>query len=112
MATVLKRLLMICSALALVAGVTAQLMPSGIAQTPITASAGMFGGCDGPKPPCTGQAPSCVDHVGCITVSVLPTSPTSVVVQVEWTSLEYGVAPESLTGISVKPELSPPILAA
>jgi hypothetical protein len=33
-------------------------------------------------------------------------------VPVEWTSLDYDLASESLTGISLQPELSPPILAA
>jgi len=33
-------------------------------------------------------------------------------VPVKWTSLGYDIAPESLTGISVKPEISPPILVA
>jgi hypothetical protein len=52
-----------------------------------------------------------MDHVGCITVFAIPTSPTSIAFPVEWTSLDYDLAPQSLTGISVKPELSPPILA-
>ena len=112
MATVLKRLLTLCLVLALVLGVTAQLMPSAAAQAQMTASAGMVGGCDGPKPPCTGHTPTCVDHLGCITVSAIPTSPTSIAVPVEWTSLGYELASESLAGISIKPELSPPILAA
>jgi hypothetical protein len=78
----------------------------------MTAHADMAGGCAGHQPPCNGHMPNCLDHVGCITVSVVPTWPTPIVVPVEWTSLDYGVAPESLTGMSVKPELSPPILAA
>jgi len=56
--------------------------------------------------------PNCVDHVGCVTLPALPASPTSMVVPVEWTPLDYEFAPESLASISVKPELSPPILAA
>ena len=111
MATIAKRLLTLCLALALVIGVTAQLMPSGIAATQTT-MAGMAGGCDGPKPPCTENTPSCVDHVGCITVSAIPTSPASMGAPVEWTTLGYDLAPESLAGISVKPEISPPILVA
>jgi len=39
-------------------------------------------------------------------------SPATIAVPVEWTSLDYDLAPQALTGISVKPELSPPILAA
>lgn len=112
MARIAKRLLAVCLALALVLGVTVQLMPSAMAQAQMAASAGMAGGCDSPKPPCTGHAPNCLDHVGCITVSALPASPTAVAVPVEWTSLDYDLAPVSLAGISVQPELSPPILAA
>lgn len=112
MATLAKRLLALSLALALVIGVTGQLMPAGASTAQTTVSAGMAGGCDGPKPPCTGQTPSCVDHVGCITVSAIPTSPASMTVPVEWTSLGYDLAPESLAGISIKPEISPPILVA
>ena len=45
-------------------------------------------------------------------MSALPASPATITVPVEWTSLEYDLAAEALAGISVKPELSPPILAA
>lgn len=112
MASIAKRLLILCLALGLVLGVTVQLMPSAMAQAQMTASAGMTGGCDRPKPPCTGHTPSCVGHIGCITVSAIPTAPDSIAVPVEWTLLDYDLGPVSLAGISVKPELSPPILAA
>ena len=112
MSAVLTRLLRLCLALAFLVGVTAQLVPSSMAQAQMTVSTEMAGGCAGPQPPCTGHTPNCVDHVGCITVSALPTSPTSIAVPVEWTSLDYDLVPESLAGISVEPELSPPILAA
>ena len=112
MAAIAKRLIVLCLALALVVGVTAQFMPSAMAQAHMSASTGMAGGCDGPKLPCTGHAPSCVDHVGCITISALPTTPALIAAPVEWTSLGYDLAPESLAGISVKPEISPPILVA
>jgi hypothetical protein len=112
MAAVVKRLLTVCLALALVVGVTGQLMPSSMAAPHMTASADMGGGCAGPQPPCTGHVPNCLDHGGCITVSALPASPTLIAAPVEWTSLDYDLAPQALAGISVKPELSPPILAA
>jgi hypothetical protein len=112
MATVLKRLLTLCLALAFLLGVTGQLVPSSMAAPQMTASADMGGGCAGPQPPCTDHMPNCLDHGGCITVSALPASPTSIVVPVEWKSLNYDFAPQALTGIAVKPELSPPILAA
>ena len=110
MATVLKRLLTACLTLAFVAGVTAQLMPSSMAETVTTVSTEM-GGCAGPYPPCTGHMPNCLDRGCCISVSVLPTSPAAIAVPVEWTSRDYGLPPQPLAGISVKPELSPPILA-
>jgi hypothetical protein len=112
MAAVVKRLLTVCLALALVVGVMGQFMPSSMAAPHMTASADMGGGCAGPQPPCTGHVPNCLDHGGCITVSALPASPTLIAAPVEWTSLDYDLAPKALAGISVKPELSPPILAA
>jgi hypothetical protein len=112
MATVLKRLATLCLALAFLLGVTAQLLPVSMTEAQLTVSAEMAGGCAGPQPPCTGHLPNCVDHLGCVTVSALPASPTSVAVAFEWTKLGYDFVPESLTGISVRPELSPPILVA
>lgn len=112
MATILQRVLRLCLALAFVLGVTAQLMPSSIAAPQMTMSADMAGGCADPQTPCTGHMPNCLDHGGCVTVSAIPTSPGSIAVPVEWMSLNYILAPVSLAGISTKPELAPPILAA
>ena len=112
MAMIAKRLLTLGLALAFLIGVTAQLMPSSMPDAQVTISAEMAGGCADPQPPCTGHTPNCVDHLGCITVSALPASPATITVPVEWTSLDYDLAPEARSGISVKPELSPPILAA
>ena len=112
MATAVTRLLTICLALAFLLGATAQLMPSSMARPDMGMRADMAGGCDRPQPPCTGHVPNCIDHLGCLTVVALPASPTSVPVAFEWTALDYDLSPEALSGISVKPELSPPILAA
>jgi hypothetical protein len=112
MATVLKRLLTVCFALAFVVGVMGQLLPTSMAAPQMTMHADMDGGCAGHKAPCSGHMPNCLDHGGCITIFVLSPPPTSMAVSVEWTSLVYALAPQALTGISVEPELSPPILAA
>jgi hypothetical protein len=112
MATILKRVLTLCLALVFLVGVTAQLVPVSMAQPDMAVRDGMAGGCAVPQPPCTGHMPNCVDHVGCVTVSALPTSPTSIAVPVEWILLDYDLALEALAGISVKPELAPPILEA
>jgi hypothetical protein len=112
MLAVLKRLLTLCVALAFIVGATGQVFPSSMAIGEMGVRAGMEGGCAGPQPPCTGHMPNCVDHVGCLTVSAIPALPASVAVAFEWASLDYDLARESLSGISIKPELSPPILAA
>ncbi len=112
MATIPKRLLAVCLALAFFVGATVQVLPSSMAIGEMGVRGDMAGGCAGPQPPCTGHRPNCVDHVGCLTVSAIPALPVSVAVAFEWASLDYDLAPESLSGISVKPELSPPILAA
>ena len=112
MAAIAKRLLTLGLALTFLIGVTAQLMPSSMPEAQVTISAEMGGGCAGPQPPCTGHTANCVDHLGCVTVSALPALPATIAVPVEWTSLVYDFAPQALAGISVKPELSPPILAA
>jgi hypothetical protein len=111
MATVLKRLLTVGLVLGLIIGATAQPVPVSAAQPDVLARAEMPGGCAGLHAPCTGHMPICIDHICCVTVSALPT-PVSTVTPVEWTSLDYDLAAESLTGISLKPELSPPILVA
>jgi hypothetical protein len=111
MATVATRLLTICLALAFLVGVTGQLVPTSMAQPEMGVRADVPSGCDHPQPPCTGHMPNCVDH-SCITVSALPASPALIGVPVEWTSLDYILARQALAGISVKPELSPPILTA
>ena len=107
-----KRLLMVCLAVAFLVGVTAQLVPSSMGEPQMTVSTEMGGGCAGPQAPCTGHMPNCLDHGGCISVSALPTSPTSIALPVEWTLVDFQLAPQVLAGISVEPELSPPILAA
>jgi hypothetical protein len=111
-AAVLERVLTLCLALAFLVGVTGQLMPSSMAAPQIAVSADMAGGCAGAQPPCTGHMPNCLYHGGCITVSAMPAPPATIAVPVEWTSLDYALAPQALAGISVKPELTPPILAA
>ena len=108
----LRRLLVVFLALMFFVGVIAQLVPADIALGEASVHADMAGGCTGPQPPCTGHMPNCVDHVGCMTLSALPTCPASLFVPVAWVPFEYSLAPEWLAGISVEPELSPPILAA
>ena len=110
MVAVLKRVLTLGLILGFVVSTMAQLVPVSMAQPDLAVS--VADGCVGSQPPCTGHMPNCVDHVCCVTVSALPASLASVDVAFEWALPDYHLAPVSLSGISVKPELSPPILAA
>ena len=112
MATILKRLLTLCLALAFLVGATVQLVPCSSTQMDMGVRADMGGGCAAPQTPCTGHMPSCIDHVGCVTVPALPASPASMPIAFRWTMISYDFAAASLAGLTVKPELSPPILAA
>ena len=109
---ILHPLRMVCLALAFLVGVTAQFVPCGTAVSGTGIQADMSGGCSGSNPPCGSHMPDCAGHAGCIALPALPVSPTSVAVVFGWRSLDYDRAPEALSGISVKPELSPPIFAA
>ena len=111
MAVVLKRLSTLWLALALLITVSAP-VPAMMVQPDLGVRADTGGAYGGPQPPCTGHMPNCTDHLCCVTISTLPTSPALVAVALDWTSLYYPLTPGTLSGISVKPELSPPILAA
>jgi hypothetical protein len=84
-ATIRKRLLTVCLALAFFVGATVQMLPSSMTTEEISLRTGVAGGGAGPQPPCGDHMPNCVDHVGCITVSALPASPGSEAVAFEWT---------------------------
>jgi len=112
MAVIPKRLLTLCLALAFLLGVTAQLVPPSMAGTESGVCTDMAGGRDGSRNPRPSHLPNCIDHLGCLTLTALPASPTALAVAFEWTSLDYDFTAHSLAGISLKPELSPPILTA
>ena len=109
---ILHRLLTVCLAVALLVGVTIQLVPCGTAHAEMGIRADMADGCAGAKFPCADHKPACIVHLGCVAVPALPASPASIAVAFEWALPDYDFAATSLSGISVKPELSPPILAA
>jgi hypothetical protein len=113
MAMVVKRLLTLCLALAFLLGATVQLVPCRTTQMDMGVRADMEGGCAAPQTPCTGHShmPSCIDHVGCVTVPALPASPASMPIAFRWTVIAYDFAAVSLPGLTIEPELSPPILA-
>ncbi|HEV2334131.1 MAG TPA: hypothetical protein VGS13_01410 [Stellaceae bacterium] len=111
MATILGRLLTLGVVLAFV-GATVQLVPCGMAYLQSSVRSDMAAGSTQPKAPCTDRAPVCTDHFGCVAALVVPTAPPSVAVALQWISLDYDLAVRPLRGISLKPDLSPPIPAA
>jgi hypothetical protein len=112
MRPVLKKLFTFCLALTLLVGAMVQVVPSGIAQATAAAQPDIAGGLADANAPCPVQAPTCVKHVGCLTISAVPTYPASPPTLFRWTAVAFEFAAPSLRGISVEPELSPPILAA
>jgi|SRR5215216_3443193 hypothetical protein len=112
MAAAQNRLLTLCLALIFLISTTMQLVPCGATQTDIGVRADMADGCFGAKAPCGDHKPTCIDHLGCISAPAMPASPALLAVAFEWASPIYELATAALAGISVKPELSPPIIAA
>ena len=108
----MKRFLTLCLALAFLLGATVQLVPCGMAGADLPISAENMAGCAGAEAPCHNPMPNCIDYLGCVALSALPAAPVSIAVTFAWAPLVYDLAPASLSGISVEPELSPPIRTA
>jgi hypothetical protein len=110
----LKRLAAAVLTLALVTGLTAQTVARAsmarVAQGG-TLATGSMRDHSAPEEPCKDFGP-CADHVGCLVLAALLAIPGSPPVPVDWASVEYRELALSPTGHSIKPELSPPILAA
>jgi len=110
----LKRLAVAVLTLAFLMGLTAQSVTRAskamVAQGG-TLATGNMPDQSAPEKPCKDFAP-CADHVGCVVLAALPAIPGSPPVPVDWASVEYRELALSPTGHSIKPELSPPILAA
>lgn len=111
MPTVVRRFLTLCLATALLVGATVQILPWSAAIAD-TGHSDQMAGCTEPQAPPVKHMPNCIDHYGCLTVQALPTSPARLVVPFQWISVAYVVGATPLLGLSVKPELTPPILAA
>ena len=108
----LRRLLTVCLAAAFLVGATVQLLPPSTALAATGMHNNKMGGCAGPEVPPAKHMPNCIDNLGCLVVQAVPASPTTVAVPFRWTAVAYSLGTASLLGLSVEPELSPPILAA
>ena len=112
-----NRLSIAVLACAFVLAVTMQMVwPAAMTMKPIFAptmtAAGTSEQSDKPVAPCKAFSPVCIDHIGCVTAIAVPTSPTAMGVPVQWRLVRYSPAVSHFTGLSIEPELSPPILAA
>lgn len=112
MALALKRLLALCFALAFAIGATAQPPPAGSALADGVAQCDMAMGSGDPNAPYPQRKPTCIEQVGCLTVPAIATWPAASPRHFRWTSVVFEAGAPLLHGVSVKPELSPPILAA
>ncbi|HEY0524440.1 MAG TPA: hypothetical protein VGD08_13690 [Stellaceae bacterium] len=103
--------------LALVASTTMQLMPHAFAVPP----AGSAAPCEmmniatpeaptgSSDMPCKGMIPVCQDSLGCAVVFDLPIPPRAAPVAVDWMQVVWTVVQSTLAGLTVEPEVSPPI---
>lgn len=112
MPAVIHRLLTLCLVLTLLVGAPGRSIACGMAKMAVGIAADMADGCPAAKAACADHRPSCADHLGCIAVTGIPAAPVLLEIAFEWTPPAYERASTALSGISIEPELSPPILAA
>jgi hypothetical protein len=61
-----------------------------------------------PKMPCNGKIPGCIGSIGCVAFGDFP-GPIAATSPVDWIVIAWSAGGPDLTGLSVEPELSPPI---
>ena len=108
----IKHLLIVSLALSLLVGGTSQFVSCAVSQAEIGLYVGKADECAEAKVSCTDQMPTCIGNAGCLMLTALPAPPASIALVFAWTSLEFESATGALAGISMRPELSPPILLA
>jgi hypothetical protein len=112
MAAVFHRVLTLCLAVTLIVGVPGGLVSCGMAEAQVVMSGHTADECSATQPPCADHRSTCIDYLGCAAVPGVAASPALFAVVLEWTSPRYEPPRSTLSGISIEPELSPPILAA
>lgn len=100
-------------ALAIVLGTTLQAMASASAAIPqpsMTMSDVDMAKSDYPNPPCKGMTPICIDSLGCVINIGVPAASPLASIPFEWGVVSYFFSLAALAGVSIEPELSPPII--
>lgn len=109
----LKRAAAYFLAFALIFGVGLQLAGSAMAAAgqaaPLMAAMDMGSGCDQPAPPCNGVTPDCVDAMGCLVNAAAPGASLAAPTPITWGAVSYSGQDAMSSGVSIKPEHSPPI---
>lgn len=108
-----KRFGIVLLAIAVIVGLTMQVLPRGFAlESGQVAVASMDMPCDGGAgAPCKGMTPACIDAMGCVVAVAIPAQVPELTTA-PWVAAAYTFADTSLSGLSVPPELTPPILLA
>ena len=60
--------------------------------------------------PCQGLTLECIDKMGCVAGSILPTPLATIVDRVSYTKIYYALPPGPDHGVTVEPEIFPPIV--
>jgi hypothetical protein len=74
----------------------------------------MMGGAGGGSAPapCPEMTPACIIDLGCTAMASLPAPELPLALPFSWARIAYDRAAESFRGLSIKPDLTPPILIA
>jgi len=113
----LKRLAVYFLALTVITGLTLQIAGSVVAgagqhaMSPAMemAAMDMGGDCDQPAAPCKGLTPDCINIMGCVINTAALVAPLAASAPFEWSAVSYFSLNGMPTGVSIKPEHSPPI---
>lgn len=111
----LHRVSVLLLAFAFVVGLTAQVTAAGAWTMNGCASAASMGTSSHDSQsdtPCNGLTPACIDSVGCAVPTALPVPPLSASTMFEWVAATFTLPDNSMSGLSVEPDLTPPILRA
>ncbi len=107
----LKRATTCLLALAFLLGVTLQIAGLALAasEQPVME---MGGDCGQPAQPCNGLTPDCIKSIGCVINTAAPVAPHAVSELLQWDAIHYFSLNAVPSGVSIKPEHSPPIPCA
>jgi hypothetical protein len=116
---ILRGLLVAVTVLAFLGGTTVQAMPlltangmaakAGVPCEHMAAMGQSGSAVPGHNAPCKGITPDCVKRMGCIGIPSLPVRAGVLVTPVSYVTITYWPPRETLGGLSLKPDLFPPI---